>query len=91
MNAFSLPKNRGGLGQARAAIPQRPPKALLLDFGSVISVSVFERHRETESTLGLPPETLTWLGPIDPSTDMLWQSLQRDEISERDYWAIRAR
>jgi putative hydrolase of the HAD superfamily len=91
MNAFSLPKNRGGLGQARAAIPQRPPKALLLDFGSVISVSVFERHRETESTLGLPPETLTWLGPIDPSTDMLWQSMQRDEISERDYWAIRAR
>jgi putative hydrolase of the HAD superfamily len=91
MNAFSLPKNHGGLGQARAAIPQRPPKALLLDFGSVISVSVFERHRETESTLGLPPETLTWLGPIDPSTDMLWQSMQRDEISERDYWAIRAR
>ena len=91
MNAFSLPKNRGGLAQARAAIPQRPPKALLLDFGSVISVSVFERHRETESTLGLPPETLTWLGPIDPSTDMLWQSMQRDEISERDYWAIRAR
>lgn len=91
MNAFSLPKSRGVLGLARTAIPQRPPKALLLDFGSVISVSVFERHRETESTLGLPPETLTWLGPIDPSTDMLWQSMQRDEISERDYWAIRAR
>jgi putative hydrolase of the HAD superfamily len=91
MNAFALPKSRSAVDQARTAIPQRRPKALLLDFGSVISVSVFERHRETEATLGLPPETLTWLGPIDPSTDMLWQSMQRDEISERDYWAIRAR
>ncbi len=91
MNAFALPKSRSVVDQARAAIPQSRPKALLLDFGSVISVSVFERHRETEVTLGLPPETLTWLGPIDPSTDMLWQSMQRDEITERDYWAIRAR
>ncbi|MCP3727104.1 HAD-IA family hydrolase [Paraburkholderia sp. CNPSo 3272] len=54
-------------------------------------MSVFERHRETEATLGLPPGTLAWLGPIDPSTDMLWQSMQRDEITERDYWAMRAR
>jgi putative hydrolase of the HAD superfamily len=91
MNAISNPKSRGATEGSRAAIPQRRPKALLLDFGSVISVSVFERHRETEATLGLPPDTLTWLGPIDPSTDMLWQSMQRDEISERDYWAIRAR
>jgi putative hydrolase of the HAD superfamily len=81
----------GGTSQRRLPVPQKRPKALLLDFGSVISVSVFERHRETEQTLGLPPETLKWLGPIDPSTDPLWQSMQRDEISERDYWAIRAR
>lgn len=67
------------------------PEALLLDFGNVISVSMFERHRITESELGLPAGSLTWLGPIDPSTDALWQSMQRDEISERDYWAQRAR
>jgi putative hydrolase of the HAD superfamily len=66
------------------------PRGLLLDFGSVISVSIFERHRQTEEALGLPKGTLTWLGPLAPETDPLWQSMQRDEISERDYWAIRA-
>jgi putative hydrolase of the HAD superfamily len=70
---------------------QKCPKALLLDFGGVLSVSVFERHRETERSLGLPADTLRWLGPIDPSTDKLWRSMQRDEITEREYWAIRAR
>lgn len=72
-------------------IPQFVPKGLLLDFGSVISVSVFERHRETEKILGLAPGTLSWLGPIDPSTDDLWRSMQKDEISERDYWGLRAK
>jgi len=66
------------------------PRALLLDFGSVISVSVFERHRETERSLGLAPDSLTWQGALDPDTDPLWQRMQRDEISERDYWAARA-
>jgi putative hydrolase of the HAD superfamily len=70
---------------------QPPPKGLLLDFGSVISISVFERHRETERLLGLAEGTLTWQGPLKPETDALWQSMQRDEITERDYWAIRAR
>ena len=67
------------------------PKALLLDFGSVISVSVFERHRNTERLLGLPTGALTWLGPLAPETDPPWQAMQRDQISERDYWALRAR
>jgi putative hydrolase of the HAD superfamily len=66
------------------------PRALLLDFGSVISVSVFERHRETERTLGLAPNSLAWQGALDPDTDPLWQRMQRDEISEREYWAARA-
>lgn len=70
---------------------QFPPKALLLDFGAVISISVFERHRDTERILGLPVGSLTWMGPLDPSTDPLWQAMQRDEITERDYWATRAR
>lgn len=67
------------------------PRGLLLDFGAVISVSVFERHRDTEQVLGLPKGTLSWMGPLAPETDPLWQSMQRDEISERDYWATRAR
>ena len=41
--------------------------------------------------LGLTPNTLTWQGPIAPDTDPLWQAMQRDEITERDYWATRAR
>jgi putative hydrolase of the HAD superfamily len=67
------------------------PRALLLDFGSVVSVSLFERHRETERILGLSPHSLTWLGPLAPETDPLWQSMQRNDITERDYWAVRAR
>jgi putative hydrolase of the HAD superfamily len=66
------------------------PTGLLLDFGSVITYSLFEKHRDTEATLGLPPGSLTWLGPLDPDSDELWQAMQRDEISERDYWAQRA-
>lgn len=67
------------------------PGALLLDFGSVVSVSLFERLRETERQLGLAPHSLTWQGAIAPETDSLWQAMLREEISERDYWARRAR
>ncbi len=66
-------------------------QALVLDFGGVISRTVFETHRESERTLGLPTGTLRWIGPFDPDSDPLWRSMQADEISERDYWAIRAR
>ena len=76
---------------ARSVVPNCRPKALLLDFGSVISVSVFERHRETERILGLPEGALNWLGPIESASDPLWCAMQRDEITEREYWAIRAR
>ena len=66
------------------------PRGLLLDFGSVVSVSLFERHAQTERQLGLAPQSLTWRGALDPETDTLWQAMLRDEISERDYWARRA-
>jgi putative hydrolase of the HAD superfamily len=68
-----------------------PADALVLDFGGVISRTVFETHRENERALGLAPGTLQWTGPFDPDSDPLWQSMQAGEISERDYWAIRAR
>jgi len=76
---------------ARQTVPHCRPKGLLLDFGAVISVSVFERHRETERILGLEENSLSWLGPIDPATDDLWTRMQREEITEREYWALRAR
>jgi len=64
---------------------------MILDFGGVISRTLFETHDITEAALGLPPGTLTWQGPFDPSSDPLWQSMQADQISERDYWMARTR
>lgn len=66
-------------------------KVLVLDFGGVISKTLFETHDLSEQSLGLPARTLTWKGPFDPEGDPLWQSMQRDEITERDYWHTRTR
>jgi putative hydrolase of the HAD superfamily len=65
-------------------------KGLLLDFGGVISVTLFERHALSEQALGLPAGTLMWHGPFDPEGDRLWADMLADRISERDYWARRA-
>src|SRR5690606_20755520 len=48
-------------------------------------------HALTEQALGLPPGTLTWRGPFDPASDPLWQDMQADKLSERDYWMARTR
>lgn len=64
-------------------------RALLLDFGGVISKTPFETHRASERALGLPEGALDWMGPFDPEGDALWAAMQHDEISERDYWARR--
>ena len=63
---------------------------LLLDFGGVISVTLFERHALSEQALGLPAGTLTWRGPFDPEGDPLWADMLADRIAERDYWTRRA-
>lgn len=66
-------------------------QALVLDFGGVISRMLFETHELSEQALGLPPGTLTWKGPFDPATDPLWQDMQAEKLSERDYWMARTR
>lgn len=66
-------------------------KALILDFGGVITRTLFETHDLTERALGIKFGTLTWRGPFDPSTDELWIRMQDGEISERDYWMTRTR
>lgn len=63
--------------------------AMVLDFGGVISKTLFETHRETEAALRLAPGTLTWRGPF--GNDPLWCAMQRGELSERDYWLARSR
>jgi len=41
-------------------------KALILDFGGVISRTLFETHALSEAALGLAAGTLTWQGPFAP-------------------------
>ena len=64
-------------------------KALILDFGGVVTRTLFETHTDTEQALGLPPGTLAWRGPFDVASDPLWAQMQRREITERDYWMTR--
>jgi putative hydrolase of the HAD superfamily len=66
-------------------------QALVLDFGGVISRTLFETHALSEQALGLLPGTLDWRGPFDPAHDALWRDMQADLISERDYWMARTR
>jgi putative hydrolase of the HAD superfamily len=68
-----------------------PARALILDFGGVVSRTLFETHDVTERALGLPAGTLAWRGPFDPDGDPLWRSMIAGEISERDYWLARTR
>jgi putative hydrolase of the HAD superfamily len=64
-------------------------EALIFDFGGVISKTLFETHALTEQALGLAPGSLHWHGPF--GDDPLWQDMQADKISERDYWLQRSR
>ena len=64
-------------------------RALILDFGGVISRTLFETHDLSEKAIGLPNGSLTWQGPFAPEADPLWRAMQADEISERDYWKSR--
>ena len=66
-----------------------PAEALILDFGGVISRTMFETHAATEKALGLAAGTLTWQGPFAPEADPLWLSMQADKITEREYWQTR--
>lgn len=66
-------------------------RALVLDFGGVISKTLFETHDLSEAALGLAPGTLSWRGPFDPAGDAPWRAMQAGEMSERDYWALRMR
>jgi putative hydrolase of the HAD superfamily len=65
--------------------------ALILDFGGVVSRTMFEQHALTEEVLGLPSGSLQWRGPFSPAEDPLWTRMQDGAITERDYWRIRSR
>lgn len=69
----------------------RQYRALLLDYGAVIQRSFFETRRELEALLGVARGALNWDGPFDPAADELWRRMQAGELSEREYWNVRAR
>lgn len=71
--------------------PSGELQALVLDFGGVISRTMFETHALSEAALCLTPGTLSWRGPFDVAGDPLWQAMQAGRISERDYWLTRSR
>jgi len=73
------------------AHPAPHQRGLILDFGGVISRTLFETHDLTERALGLASGTLSWRGPFDPANDELWRRMQAGLISERDYWLERTR
>ena len=73
------------------SLPPPDQRALILDFGGVVTRTLFETHDLTERALGLAPGTLTWRGPFDTASDPLWLRMQAQEISERDYWMTRTR
>ncbi len=63
---------------------------LLLDFGGVCLLNPVELHAKAERLLGLAAGTITWMGPLDPSTDELWQRMiANDGVNEREYWTMR--
>lgn len=66
-------------------------KALVLDFGGVVSRTMFETHDKNEQALGLPAGTLTWRGPFDLASDLPWQDMQAGKMTEREYWTLRMR
>jgi putative hydrolase of the HAD superfamily len=63
--------------------------ALLLDFGGVISKTLFECRSEIERHFALPPGIVGWRGPFDPDADELWRSLAADGRAD-EYWHRRA-
>jgi putative hydrolase of the HAD superfamily len=62
------------------------PKHLLLDFGGPVLLTPFELIGKAQETLG----HLSWRGPFDTSTDPEYVQWQAGEITEREYWSIRA-
>ena len=62
----------------------------MLDFGCVISKTMFENVELVERGLGLDAGTLSWRGPFDLDSDPLWRDMLAGRLTERQYWATRA-
>jgi HAD superfamily hydrolase (TIGR01509 family) len=61
---------------------------LLLDVGGVVVRHAFELREHIESRLGLPVGAIERGGPFGPGPDADWDRVERQELSEMDYWAL---
>ena len=61
-------------------------KHLLLDFGGPVLLTPFELIGKAQETLGI----ISWRGPFDSASDPEYVRWQAGEITEREYWSIRA-
>ena len=64
---------------------QQAITALMLDFGCVISKTMFENMELVECGLGFAPGTLSWRGPFDPDSDPLWRDMLDGRLTERQF------
>ena len=65
-------------------------RALLLDFGGVVLLTPFELMRLFELDRGHAPGSLGWHGPFDLDADPEFARVHAGELSDREYWAMRA-
>jgi putative hydrolase of the HAD superfamily len=61
----------------------------LFDFGGPLLYSPFELNAQAETVMGLEPGSLP-KGPFDPPSDPNWVAWQAGELTEREYWTLRA-
>jgi putative hydrolase of the HAD superfamily len=59
---------------------------LLLDVGGVVVRHAFELREHIESRLGLPAGAIERGGPFGPGPDARWDRVERQGLSEMDYW-----
>lgn len=64
--------------------------AVVFDMGGVVVRTPFELLRRVERVCGAPEYALDWRGPFDPDSDALWRRMQSGDITEREYWHLRA-
>ena len=65
-------------------------KGVLFDVGGPVCRTPFEMVHRIERITGAPEGAFPWTGPFDPEADALWQRMQSGDITEREYWHIRA-
>lgn len=66
-------------------------QGVVFDMGGPVCRTPFEMTSRLERVTEAPAGTFPWTGPFDPQADALWQRMQSGEITEREYWHIRAR